>query len=96
MMIFIEREVAFFTACITLLAGAFGVGAERINKKAENFRVTTYIRGDYVQSRESIYDEDFDIITDVIFLSVRLLTARAMSILKRISLKQLLIISAMQ
>ncbi len=62
---FFERVVAFFTALISLFAGLFGVSEKYIDK-AENFRVTTYIRGDYVQSPDSLYPEDFDIVTDVI------------------------------
>lgn len=62
---FFERVVAFFTALISLFAGLFGVSEKYIDK-AESFRVTTYIRGDYVQSPDILYPEDFDIITDVI------------------------------
>lgn len=62
---FFERVVAFFTALISLFAGLFGVSEKYIDK-TENFRVTTYIRGDYVQSSDSLYPEDFDIVTDVI------------------------------
>lgn len=62
---FFERVVAFFTALISLFAGFFGVSENYIDK-AEKFRVTTYIRGDYVQSPDSLYPEDFDIVTDVI------------------------------
>ncbi len=65
MQIFIERVIAFFTALITLMSGWFGINYES-DKKAGDFRVTTYIRGDYVQTPESLYAEDFDIITDVI------------------------------
>ncbi len=35
-------------------------------KPVDNFRVVAYIRGDYVQEEDSLYGEDFDIITDVI------------------------------
>ncbi|MBP3442678.1 MAG: glycoside hydrolase family 18 protein [Clostridia bacterium] len=62
---FIQRIIAFFTALVYLLAGFLGAGESCI-EKAENFRVTTYIRADYVQSPESLYTEDFDIITDAI------------------------------
>lgn len=60
-----ERIIAFFTALISLFAGFFGV-SENYIEKVESFRVTTYIRGDYVQNSDSLYPEDFDIITDVI------------------------------
>lgn len=62
---FFERVFAFFTALISLFAGLFGMSEKYIDK-AESFRVTTYIRGDYVQSPDSLYPEDFDIVTDVI------------------------------
>ena len=64
-MFFFQRIAAFFTALISLFTSFFGISENHI-EKAENFRVTTYIRGDYVQSAESLYHEDFDIITDVI------------------------------
>ena len=62
---FIERIIAFFTALISLFTGFFGI-SENYIEKVEKFRVTAYIRGDYVQSADSLYPEDFDIITDVI------------------------------
>lgn len=62
---FFERVFAFFTALISLFAGLFGMSEKYIDN-AESFRVTTYIRGDYVQSPDSLYPEDFDIVTDVI------------------------------
>lgn len=65
MQVFVERIIAFFTALITLIAGWFGADYEPV-KKSDDFRVTTYIRGDYVQAPDSLYPEDFDIITDVI------------------------------
>ena len=60
-----ERIIAFFTALISLVTGFFGV-SENYIEKVESFRVTTYIRGDYVQNPDSLYPEDFDIITDII------------------------------
>ena len=60
-----ERIIAFFTALVSLFTGFFGV-SENYIEKVENFKVTTYIRGDYVQNSDSLYPEDFDIITDVI------------------------------
>ncbi len=43
MIAFIERVIAFFTACITFLAGILGIGGENIGNRAENFRVTAYV-----------------------------------------------------
>ena len=65
MNVFIERIIAFFTAIITFISGFFGLNFE-VGNKVDDFRVTAYIRGDYVQTKESLYPEDFDIITDVI------------------------------
>ena len=65
MQVLIERTIAFFTALITLIAGWFGINYES-GKRVSNFRVVSYIRGDYVQTPDSLYFEDFDIITDVI------------------------------
>ncbi len=62
---FFQRIIAFFTALISFFSSLTGINAG-IVKKAESFRVTTYIRGDYVQNPDSLYAEDFDIITDVI------------------------------
>lgn len=36
------------------------------NKPVDDFKVVAYIRSDYVQEADSLYSEDFDIITDVI------------------------------
>lgn len=65
MNVFIDRIIAFLTALITFITGLFGLNFE-IGNKVNDFRVTAYIRGDYVQTKESLHLEDFDIITDVI------------------------------
>ena len=64
-MVFFERIAAFLTALITVIMSFFG-GSALPDKKADDFRVTTYIRGDYVQTEGTVHSEDFDIITDVI------------------------------
>ncbi len=61
---FIERITAFFTALFALMACFLGIGTD--SRQVDDFKVTTYIRGDYVQSADSLYAEDFDIVTDVI------------------------------
>lgn len=66
MSVFIDRIIAFFTALTTITTSFLGLGAGSSDRKVDNFKVTTYIRGDYVQSEDSLYAEDFDIITDVI------------------------------
>ena len=61
---FIQRVVAFFTALIGLLTSALGFGG--CADKVDDFKVTTYIRCDYVQNESSLYSEDFAIVTDAI------------------------------
>ncbi|MBR6780579.1 MAG: hypothetical protein IKM24_06135, partial [Clostridia bacterium] len=76
MIAFFERAAAFFLAVAVYLAGLLGLGADPFVKPAENFRVTAYIRADYVQTADSLYAEDFDIITVSFFLKVPRSTAR--------------------
>ncbi len=66
MSVFISQVTAFFTAIILVITNFFGIDIDMSDKKVDDFKVTTYIRGDYVQSPESLYPEDFDIVTDVI------------------------------
>ena len=61
-----NRIIAMLTAVFTLFTSLLGISPDKIVKKADNFRVTTYIRGDYVQSPDSLCAEDFDIITHAI------------------------------
>lgn len=61
---FIGRIIAFFTAVISLITGLLGI--DGCSDKVDSFKVTTYIRCDYVQSEDSLNGEDFDIITDAI------------------------------
>ncbi len=64
---FIQRVVSFFTALFTVIAGFFGFGDGLCDNKVDDFRVTTYIRGDAVMYwGGELYEEDFDIVTDVI------------------------------
>ncbi|MBR5497894.1 MAG: hypothetical protein IKV76_07945, partial [Clostridia bacterium] len=63
---FIQRVIGFFTALITLISNFLGIG-ELCNRKVDDFRVTTYIRGDSIMYwGGELYEEDFDIITDAI------------------------------
>lgn len=67
MIIFIQRILGFLTAVITAITGFFGVEGSICDKKVDDFRVTTYIRGDAIMYwGGGVYEEDFDIITDVI------------------------------
>ena len=65
-MAFFNRIIAFFTALIALIGNFLGISPDKVVKKVDDFKVTTYIRGDYVQNPDSIYSEDFDIVTHVI------------------------------
>ncbi len=66
MAVFFEQVVAFFTSLVLIITNFLGIGGNPFAEKTENFRVTTYIRGEYCQDESSLYPEDFDIVTDVI------------------------------
>ena len=66
MSVFSKKVIALLTVLITVTTSFFGCSADRSNEKVDNFKVTTYIRGDYVQSADSLYAQDFEIVTDVI------------------------------
>lgn len=65
-MTFIKRIITFMTAVAALISGFLGIDGRVPEAKAENVRVTSYVVSDWVQSPESVYSEDFDIITHVI------------------------------
>ncbi len=65
-MYLIKNIIASLVAIITLVLNFFGIGADKAPEKVENFRVTTYIRGDAALNPDSLHAEDFDIVTDVI------------------------------
>lgn len=65
----LKRFFAVFIALVIVVASFVGCTKDVKNKETkpvENFRVVAYVRGDYVQEEDSIYAEDFDIITHVI------------------------------
>ena len=66
MEIFIKQIVSFFTSIALAVANLFGISSIPFTEKVDDFKVTAYIRGEYVQTETSLYPEDFDIITDVI------------------------------
>ncbi|MBR5232818.1 MAG: glycoside hydrolase family 18 protein [Clostridia bacterium] len=66
MTVFLSQVTAFFTAIILVVTNFLGINIDMSDKKVDDFKVTTYIRGEYVQSPDSLYPEDFDIVTDVI------------------------------
>lgn len=64
-----KRNVIVAISVLLVSAIVLGICFSYFNKKpekVENFRVVAYIRGEWVQSPESLHPEDFDIITDVI------------------------------
>ncbi|MBQ5592604.1 MAG: glycoside hydrolase family 18 protein [Clostridia bacterium] len=67
MLIFIQRVIGFFTALGMVISNFLGISLNVTDKKVDDFKVTTYIRGDAVMYwGGEIYEEDFDIITDAI------------------------------
>ncbi len=64
-----RKFLAVLIALVLILISFMGCtkngGKEEI-KPVENFRVVAYVRGDYVQEKDSINAEDFDIITHII------------------------------
>lgn len=67
---FFEQIVAFFTSIILVITNFLSISDIRVTKKAENFRVTTYVVGEYIQDESALHPEDFDIITDAILFGV--------------------------
>ncbi len=65
MTVFIKQIISFFTSITLVLANFLGLTSPQIQKVNE-FRVTTYVRSEYVQSADSIHPEDFNYVTDVI------------------------------
>ncbi len=65
MSVFIKQIISFFISIALVISNFLGINVP-FTEKVEDFRVTTYIRGEYVQSESSLYPEDFDIVTDVI------------------------------
>ena len=65
----LKRFFAVFIALVIVVISFVGCRSNDKNKEikpVEDFRVVAYVRGDYVQEKDSLYAEDFDIITDVI------------------------------
>ncbi len=66
MAVFFSQIIAFFTSIALVITGFLGINFDLSKNKVEDFKVTTYVRGDYIQSPDSLHAEDFDIVTDVI------------------------------
>lgn len=64
-----KRLVKVFSAFVLLAmitCTLFGCVKEEEKPENREFKVTAYIRGDYIKAEEDLCSEDFDIITDVI------------------------------
>ncbi len=61
----IQKILSLLTSVIAIITGSFSFGG-LCNGKVDNFKVTTYLRGDNVYSAADLNSEDFDIITDLI------------------------------
>lgn len=61
----IQTILSILTSVIVLINGIFGIGNSG-DGKVDDFKVTTYLRGDNVYSAADLNPEDFDIITDLI------------------------------
>ncbi len=67
MIIFFKRVIGFFTALLTVISSFLGISDGLGTGKVDDFKVTTYIRGDAIMYwGGNVYEEDFDIVTDVI------------------------------
>ncbi len=61
----IQKILSFLTSVIAVITGSFSFGGF-CDGKVDDFKVTTYLRGDGVYSAADLNSEDFDIITDLI------------------------------
>ena len=67
MIIFFKRVISFFTALLLVITNFLGISDGLGKGKVDDFKVTTYIRGDAIMYwGGEVYEEDFDIVTDVI------------------------------
>ncbi len=66
---YIRRSIALFIALTTMIicfSGCAGNKEDEKMQKVDDFKVTTYIRGEYAQEKDSLHPQDFDIITHAI------------------------------
>lgn len=67
MLVFLQRVIGFLAALVMLVSNFLGINLNVTDKKVDEFKVTTYIRGDALMYwGGELYEEDFDIITDAI------------------------------
>ncbi len=60
-----QKILSFLTSVIVFITGFLGFGGSN-DGKVDDFKVTTYLRGDSVYSAADLNSADFDIITDLI------------------------------
>lgn len=60
------KAIALVIVLALVACSFFGCGKEEVKPENRDFKVTAYIRGDYIKSEDDLCSEDFDIITDVI------------------------------
>ena len=75
MTVFFSQLAAFFISLALIITGFLGINPDLSRYKVDDFRVTTYVRGDYIQSPDSLHSEDFEIVTDVILFECASFTA---------------------
>ncbi len=67
MLTFFKRIICIITAILFVITAFFGVDTDSLSKNVDDFRVTTYIRGDAIMYwGGTVNAEDFDIVTDAI------------------------------
>ena len=67
MFTFMKRFIGFFSALLTVISSFLGISDGLNLGKVDDFKVTTYIRGDAIMYwGGELYEEDFDIVTDAI------------------------------
>ena len=81
----IKRFFALFTSFVLILTAFSGCSnkTKEISETVEDFKVTAYIRGDYVQEENSLNTADFDSITHVILIECASFNSEGQDILEK-------------
>ena len=66
MAVFLKQIIAFFTSLILVVTNFLGIENIKVTDKVDDFKVTTYVRSEYIQDESVLHPEDFDIVTHVI------------------------------
>lgn len=78
----LTKKLAVLFALVLGVSWLSGCSNE-IEERTEAFKVVAYVRGDYVQEKNSLYAEDFDIITDVILFECASFDSKGQVILEK-------------